>query len=143
MHRALLLAVVLGACSSGDGDRYVGRGIAEVTPRHAPEGKRTSRAEDEEARLRRRGDGRLEVTLDECTFTTERAVAGRAEIAPGTPCATRRATSQAEVVVQRGDVQIDDAAGTLSVHLEGDGRASNLGSEVDVRYVYTFSGQRQ
>lgn len=141
MRRALLALALVAGCSGGE--RYVGDGTAEVTPRTAPRDKRTRRNAGEEARLRRLDGGRLEVTLDECVFRTEPAVAGRAAIAPGTPCTSKRATSSARIVVQSGEVELDEAAKTLTVRLEGDGRGSNLGAEVDVTYRYTFEGRAE
>ncbi len=141
MPRAFLTFVLVAGC--GGGDRYVGDGTAEVTPRGAPQDKRTRRNAGEEARLRRLDGGRLEVTLDECVFTTEPAVAGRAAIAPGTPCASERATSSARIVVQSGEVEVDEASRSLTVRLEGDGRGSSMGAEVDVTYRYTFEGRAQ
>lgn len=146
--RALALALVLGAAAGlaaggcrGDGVRYVGKGTASVTPRGSPADRRTSANPDEEARVRRLSDGRIEVELDDCTFTTEPAVGDRAVIAPGTACRAERVTASAQIVVQRGEVVLDEVAGTLSLRLEGEGRGSNLGSQVDVTYQYSFEGR--
>jgi hypothetical protein len=141
MRAVLVVALLAAAC--GSGERYVGPGTAEVTPRTAPQDKRTRRNDDEEAYVRRTEGGRLEVKLDECTFTTEPAVDGRAGIRPGTSCSTERVTSKARIVVQGGEVVLDEAAKTLTVTLEGDGRGSSLGAEVDVTYRYRFEGRRE
>lgn len=82
------------------------------------------------------------MTLDECTFTTEPAsTAGKAAIPAGTRCGAERTTSSAHIVIHSGEVTLDEALGTLAVTLEGEGKAANLGSDVDVRYRYTFRGR--
>jgi hypothetical protein len=138
----VLIALFGGACGDRDCIRYVGRGTAEVIPRHRPEDRQTRTSTDEAARARRLDDGRIEVTLDECTLTTEAASSdGKAPIPAGTRCGADRSMSSAHIVVTSGEVTLDEVAGTLALRLEGDGRAQNLGTDVDVRYRYTFEGR--
>lgn len=138
-----LPAVLLFACGGRDFTQYEGVGTAELVVVGRPADLRRRSEPDEQARARTGSDGRIEVQLDECSFTTERAIGGSAIITPGTKCGADDPAATAEITVQTGEVTLDEASGTLSVRLEGQGRVERLGEHLDVRYRYSFTGSRR
>jgi len=141
---AAALISVLCACANRTGqDRYVGEGTATVDPRGRPEEQRTKTDPAEEVGLRRLEDGRFELHLDDCALTTAAAVGGAADIPSGTRCRAQRLSAEAEIVVRSGTATLDDAAGTLSLELVGDGTSSRLGESVSVAYRYAFRGSKR